>query len=565
MKKTLMGLAAGAMVFVLGAAHAAEKERAADLILQNGRIHTLDGWAEALAVRDGVLVAVGKNQDMAAWRQSKTKVVDLKGGSVFPGFHDMHVHPLMGGQKQFECTFAQGSTPDEIKTAVAACAKGKKKGEWIVGGQYQSISFGDNPPDRQFLDVVAPDNPVMLSDISGHSIWVNSRALEIAGVTRETPDPEGGVIERDRDGAPVGLLHETAGELVRRHVPPYSAAQNVKALQSALDEMLAQGITSLVDAAVWDIEVLEAYAALARAGKLKQHVRGCLVWGATVGRPTSDDVIAVRNQYRSERFAPDCVKIFLDGVPTDSHTAAMLDDYMPVEGREGRSKGILMVEPEELNAAVIAFDAAGLTVKFHAAGDAAVRTGLDAIAAARKANGMSGQRHSVGHITFAELSDLKRARDLGATLEYSPYLWFPSPINDDITKAVGTERMERAWPVRDGVDSGALVVVGSDWSVVPSVSPWIALETLVTRRVPGGDSELYAPSQAISLEQAVKLFTENGAQQMGKRHLVGRLQAGMVADFIVLDRNPFEVEPTEVHETKVRMTFIEGEMVHNAR
>src|SRR5690606_14145560 len=131
--------------------------------------------------------------------------------------------------------------------------------------------------------------------------------------------------------------------------------------------------------------------------------------GATVGRPTSDDVIALRNQYRSERFAPDCVKIFLDGVPTDSHTAAMLEDYMPVEGREGRSKGILMVDPAELNAAVTAFDAAGLTVKFHAAGDAAVRTALDAIAVARKANGMSGQRHSVGHITFADLSDLKRA------------------------------------------------------------------------------------------------------------------------------------------------------------
>lgn len=570
MKRSLMLLAAGAMALALGGttadtANAAEKDRAADLILQNGRIYTPNGIAEALAVRNGVLVAVGKNKDVAAWRQSGTKLVDLKGGSVLPGFHDMHVHPLMGGQKQFECTFAQGSTPDQIKAAVAACAKGKKKGEWIVGGQYQSISFGDNPPTRQFLDEAAPDNPVMLSDISGHSIWVNSRALEISGVTRDTQDPEGGVIERDRDGEPVGLLHETAGELVRRHVPPYTAAQNVKALQSALDEMLEVGITSLVDAAIWDRDVLEAYGRLAAEGKLKQHVRGCLVWGATVGRPTSDDVIALRNQYRSERFAPDCVKIFLDGVPTDSHTAAMLEDYMPVEGREGRSKGILMVDPAELNAAVTAFDAAGLTVKFHAAGDAAVRTGLDAIAAARKANGMSGQRHSVGHITFADLSDLKRARELGATLEYSPYLWFPSPINDDITKAVGSNRMERAWPVRDGVETGALVVAGSDWSVVPSVSPWIALETLVTRRVPGGDSEVYAPSQAISIEQAVKIFTENGARQMGKRHLVGALEEGMVADFIVLDRDPFQIEPTEVHDTQVRMTFIAGEMVYSGR
>lgn len=569
MKRSLMTLAAGAMALAAaglsGGAAAADKDQAADLILQNGKILTPGGYAEAMAVRNGVLVAIGSSGDVADWRKPRTKVVDLKGGTVLPGFHDMHVHPLMGGQKQFQCIFEQGSTPDEIKAAVAACVKGRKKGEWIVGGQYQSISFGDNPPNRQFLDAVAPDNPVMLGDISGHSIWVNSKAIEVAGVTRDTPDPEGGVIERDGNGEPTGLFHETAGELIRRHVPVYTPAQNVKAMQSAVDEMLAQGITSFTDAAVWDSTILEAYATLAQQGKLKQRVRGCLVWGATVGMPTADDVIAIRNRYRSARFDPDCIKIFMDGVPTDSHTAAMLDDYMPVEGREGRSKGILMVEQEKLNAAVTAFDAQGFTVKFHAAGDGAVRSALDAIEAARKANGMGGRRHSVGHITFAHPDDLKRARDLGATLEYSPYLWFPSEINEDIKKAVGAERMERAWPVAEGLATGALVVVGSDWSVVPSVSPWIALETLVTRRVPGGDSELYAPSQAITLDQAVKIFTENAAREMGHRHMVGVLEEGMVADFIVLDRNPFEVEPTTIHDTQVRMTFIDGEMVYSAR
>jgi hypothetical protein len=199
----------------------------------------------------------------------------------------------------------------------------------------------------------------------------------------------------------------------------------------------------------------------------------------------------------------------------------------------------------------------------HAAGDAAVRAGLDAIAAARKANGFGGQPHEISHASFVQPDDVVRARNIGATFEFSPYIWFPNPIIPDIQKAIGSERMQRFTPVKDLLDAGAHVVVGSDWSVVPSVSPWLAIETLVTRQPPGGGDEL-APSQKIYVAQALELFTANAARQMHNRTQVGTLEPGMLADFIVLDRNPFQIPVTQIHQTVVKMSVVGGEVAYRA-
>jgi predicted amidohydrolase YtcJ len=225
---------------------------------------------------------------------------------------------------------------------------------------------------------------------------------------------------------------------------------------------------------------------------------------------------------------------------------------------------MLLVDQPALNEAVTRFDRMGLTVKFHAAGDAAVRAGLNAIEAARKANGFSGLMHNVGHCTFVSKEDIARARAIGATFEVSPYLWAPSPINDSITTAVGDELIKRVWPVREMIDSGALVVPGSDWSVVPSVNPWIAIETLVTRELPGGSPSSFGKAEAITLPQALDLFTINSARQERMSNVVGRIELGMAADVIVVDRNPYEIPPRQLHDTQVEMTFIAGEKVFDA-
>ena len=205
----------------------------------------------------------------------------------------------------------------------------------------------------------------------------------------------------------------------------------------------------------------------------------------------------------------------------------------------------------------------GLTVKFHAAGDAAVRQGLDAIEAARLANGFSGQHHNTGHNSFVQMSDIRRARNIAATFEMSPYIWYPNPIIADIAKAIGPERMKRWTPVKDAIDGGGLVVPGSDWAVVPSVNPWIAIETLVTRQKPGGGGETLGEAEKITLKQAIDLFTVNSARQMGNANKTGRIEPGMLADLIVIDRNPYEIPITEVHKTIVKKAIINGEVVYD--
>lgn len=561
-RNLLIGAVCGVTLSTIGLANPA----GADLILSHGEIYTPTGWAQSVAIERGVIVALGDDASMAQFKSDKTQLIDLQGATVVPGLHDMHVHPLGAGQWHDQCNFKQGSSAQQVVEAVKACVAKHSKGEWITGGQWDAASFGKTTVHRSLLDRVSPDNPVVLTDISGHSVVANSKALQLAGVTAATQNPGGGIIERDAKGEPTGVLRESATALVRGIVPAYTAEQNAKALGWSLSYMLSQGITSYTDAGLDDAG-LQAYATLADRGILKQRVRGCIMWrpmAFSAHRASAAEVIDSRNLYARERFKPDCIKIVLDGVPTDGHTAAMVENYADsaAHPEESRAKGLLMVPPATLKEAVIDFDSRGLTVKFHAAGDAAVRAGLDAIEAARAANGFSGMLHDVGHNSFVQTSDIGRARAMGATFEMSPYIWYPNPIIPDIAKAIGPERMKRWIPVKEAIDSGALVVPGSDWPVVPSVNPWIAIETLVTRQKPGGGGEELGAAEKITLKQAFDLFTVNAARQMGNANRTGRIQKGLLADLLVLDRNIFRIPVQEIHDTQVKMALINGEVVY---
>ncbi|WP_235506602.1 amidohydrolase [Altererythrobacter sp. Root672] len=531
----------------------------ADTVLENGRIYTPNGWASALAISNGAIVAVGENATVAPHKRASTRVIDLHGATVLPGLHDMHVHPIGAGIDQFRCAIPHGATPQQVFAVTAACVAKSKPGEWVTGRAYEAASFGSTPPHRSMLDAVSPDNPVVFEDISGHSSWANTAALKVAGITRDTPNPPNGVIERDARGEPTGILRESAAGLVRRHVPPPSRERYLESLKWSLDLMGSYGITSFTDAGLSTPGAI-AYATLADRGELKQRVWGCMIFRET-------DLIAQRMFYARDRFSPTCVKVFLDGVPTDGHTAALLEDYEPSahgDDHQGREKGILMIPQDELNVMVTRFDAMGLTVKFHAAGDAAVRAGLNAIEATRNANGFSGYYHNVGHNSLVQPDDIKRARSIEAAFEFSPYIWYPSPIIGDIRKAVGEERMKRWIPVREALDAGALSVPGSDWSVVPSVNPWIAIETLVTRQVPGGTGEVLGAQERITLEEAIDMFTRASARQMNMDSATGTIETGKLADLVVIDRNIFEVPITTVHDTRVLRTFINGEEIYTA-
>ncbi|MEL1251101.1 amidohydrolase [Aurantiacibacter gilvus] len=535
-------------------------EEPATVVIVNGRVMTPDGFEEAVAIENGIIVAVGSNDEISGFAGSATRILDAQGGAVLPGFHDLHVHSIGGGMSQTACGFRPAASPEEIRQAVAGCVAESEDGEWIQGGNWIANVFADGQQTKEFLDEVAPNNPVMLSDESHHSAWVNSAALAAAGVTRDTPDPVNGHIELDAEGEPTGVLREAAMGLVSRVVPPPTTEAMAEALGIAADLMLSYGVTSYTDAGLNPVS-MQVISDASRSGDIRLRIRGCMMWNPNTpdGGESALATIASRHIYATDRFTPDCVKTGLDGVPTESHTAAMLEPYAHSE-----ETGMNSIAPEVLFPAVIDFDRQGLHVKFHAAGDAAVRNAINAIEAARSANGAGGPFHDVAHASFVSPSDVDRVTELNASWEFSPYIWYPSTITRDIVQAIGPERMERWIPIADALDADALVGAGSDWSVVPSIDPWLAIETMVTRQLPGGSDEALGAGQAVSLEQALQIFTLNGARIMQQADRVGTIEPGKFADIFVTLQDPFSMPVTELHNVEVRWTFIEGEVVYDS-
>ena len=565
--RTLAFLSSSILGAVVCAAPAAPEP--ADAVYRGGRIYTVDdarSWADAVAIADGRFVAVGSNAEIEAYVGPGTRVVDLAGRMAMPGIHDMHAHPVEGGfQHLYECSFPFTTPLGAIVEQVRKCAARAAKGEWIRGGQWAAETLESNrPPTRALLDAAAPDHPVFLIDSTYHNAWVNSQALARLGIDASTPDPAGGVIVRDAaTGAPTGILFDNAAYGAMKRLPLRTDAQYRAAIQWAVAVVNALGVTALKDALA-DGHAVKAYAALDRAGKLDLRVATCRPWRATW---TESDADEARNL---EHWADDqtvhvrtgFAKIFVDGIPP-TRTAAMLDPYLPDPKHGAGFKGELQHSQADLDAALIRLDGLGLTVKMHATGDGALRAGLDAIAAARKANGSSYLRHEIAHAELASPADIPRFKSLDAVAELSPILWYPSPLVEVMATVIGRERADRFWPIKSMRDTGVQMVSGSDWpSVVPSPSPWPGIEAMVTRRDPEGVAPgALAPDQAIGLADAIAIYTRNGATALRLEAETGSIEPGKSADLIVLDRNLFEIPPAQISDTQVLETVFEGRVV----
>jgi predicted amidohydrolase YtcJ len=567
MASRLGAIASGALLLAMAASGAPPPMAAGariNLVFHNGTVLAPAGSAQAVAVADGAIVAVGSDREVLALPHDGATLVDLAGHVLMPGLYDMHVHVYFAGRNKLSCQLPQGAGADAIVATVRACAAKARPGQWILGGSWVGAAFRAGEQHARLLDAAAPDNPVLLNDESLHSVWVNSRALALAGITRDTQPAAGGVIEHDAVGEPNGILREATAHDIEKVLPPVSVDEQEAAVKAATDEMLSYGIIGFTDAAV-RAEWIEGLSRYARSGGLKQYARGCIVWGPNSG--DSERLIPQRQLYAGGRLQLDCVKMFLDGVPLEGQTASMLEPYVAhgTAGGPGGGRGMKLIPEDKLFPAVIEFDRQGLKVKFHAAGDGAVREAANAIAAARRANGQAGPAHEIGHNTFIDPADVPRGRELGYTWELSPYIWWPTPITAvDIATAVGPERMRRLWPAREVIESGANVVVGSDWPVVPSVNPWIAFETLVTRQVPGATGEPINAGERIDRRQALALLTLNGAREMGRLDRSGTIELGKLADLIIVDRNPLAIPAGEIHDTCVLATYIAGEKVYEA-
>ena len=544
----------------------------ADAIYTNASVYTVDAAfsrAEALAVRDGRFLAVGKTADIEALAGPATLRVDLGGRMVMPGIHDMHAHLSHAGTKAlFECGFAFSMPIPDIIEKVKGCAANVPAGKWVRGGQWALESLdGPTPPHRALLDAVAPDVPVFLMDSTVHAGWVNSKALEILGITRDTPNPTGGVIVRDAKGDATGILLDYAAYAAVKKIGNWSQQQMEEALAWSIGQLNAEGVTAIKDAMA-DGPVLDGYAALQKAGTLNAHMGVHLVWRSPEGgtQEEIEKTLARRAAAAGSDLHTDFVKIMLDGIPP-SRTAALLEPYLPDAKHPTPDSGYLTIEPAQLTEDVVKMDAEGLTVKIHATGDRSVRVALDAFEAARKANGNMRLRHEVSHAEMISPQDLPRFKALNVTAEMSPILWYPSPLHAAMEGVLGLERAGRYWPVKSFVDSGALVIYGSDWpSVVPSPSPWPGIEAMVTRRDPYGvNPGVLNPAEAVDLATALRIFTRNGAEALYTGDSTGSIEPGKSADFIVLDRDLFAIAPDEIGETKVLRTVFRGRAVYERR
>ncbi|MEU0430764.1 amidohydrolase [Streptomyces sp. NPDC006290] len=538
----------------------------ADLLFTGGPVFTPEGRAAtAVAVTGERITAVG-NAEVHELIGPDTEVVDLAGRLLLPGFQDAHVHPVPAGLELTQCDLTGAKTAKDTVAAVRAYADAHPEREWITGGGWSMEAFAGGTPTKELLDAVVPDRPVYLPNRDHHGAWVNSRALELAGVTRDTPDPADGRFERDASGEPTGMLQEGAMQWVGRLTPAATPADRLAALLHAQRHLHALGITAWQDAIVGTFlgmeDPSEAYLTAARDGSLTARVVGALWWDRARGAEQIPELVERRAALEHGRFRATSVKLMLDGV-AENGTASLLDPYLDKCGCATANRGKSFIDPAQLPAYVTELDALGFQCHFHALGDGAVRHALDAVEAARKANGPSDTRPHLAHLQVVHPDDVPRFALLGATANIQPLWAAHEPQMDELTiPFLGPERAAWQYPFGSLLRSGARLAAGSDWPV-SSPDPLQGIHVAVNRVSPDEPGPVFLPAERIDLAAALTAYTAGTAYA---NHLddTGSVRVGAIADLVVLDRDPFAGPPEAIKETGVALTYVGGERVYAA-
>ena len=524
----------------------------------------------AVAVGAGKIAAVGTDADVRELAAPETEVVDLDGRMLVPGFQDAHVHPPSSGLEMLRCNLSDAYTIEEYERIIARYAKDHPETTWIDGGGWSMDVFSGGNPGREFIDRVVPDRPVFLWSRDGHSGWANSKALEIAGVNRRTPDPDDGWIVRDEDGQPTGTLHEGAASLVVAHVPEESPKVWTEGLLLAQRHLHALGITAWQDANVGTdagYPTFESYVTVAGSGELTARVVGALWWDRHRGLEQVDDLLALRARGVVGRFAATSVKIMQDGV-VENFTAGVLEPYLDAEGRTTDNVGKSFVDAKELQRAVTRLDAEGFQVHVHAIGERAVREALDAFEAARMANGPNDLRHHIAHIQVIHPDDVPRFASLGVVANAQPLWAVNEGQMEHLTKPfLGPERSAWQYPFGSLVRAGATVAMGSDWSV-SSPNPVWGIHVAVNRTSPPeypyghASEEPFLPQERLDVRSALDGYTINSAFVNHLDAATGSIEVGKEADLVVLDRDLLTLPGDELSSATVQLTMVGGERVY---
>lgn len=559
------GAIAGTLLALASPATAAAPA-SADLILTNAQVYTVEAkrpWAQAVAVSGGKIVAVGSARDVMRRKGAATRVVDLGGRLLMPAFGDGHIHPMFGGLGHARCPLHSGKSIEAYKTLIAACLAKTPGTGVLFGGGWDETLFPGNSPRKEILDAVSRDRPLVFESSDGHSMWVNSAALTLAGITKDTPDPAGGKIARDpATGEPSGGLHEdSAMKLVEKLVPLPSPIELENAILYTLNHVNSLGITNWHDASVeftdkGESAVIDAYAAVQKRGALSAHVVIDLKWKNEKALDQIPSLLLAADHARSVGITARSVKYYLDGV-IPQKTALMIAPY----ANSGDEKGKVQIAPGTLDDAVSTLDLLGLQAHFHAIGDGAVREALDSVAAARKRNGMRDTRPMISHLNVIDPTDQPRFGKLGVTALFQP-LWSSNYVYMDQTKqAIGPVRSGYIYPAGSILKSGGRLAYGADWPVA-SANPLEGIQVAITRTTPTDpESGPLLPKEGITIEQAVAAYTINVAYVNHLDKDIGSIAPGKSADLIVLDRNIFTIPVTDISKAKVLVTMFRGSSV----
>jgi predicted amidohydrolase YtcJ len=532
-------------------------------------IGTEDGPpATAVAVRGGRIVAVGSDDEIRDLAGSQAETVPLGGRPLLPGFQDAHVHPAFAGITMQRCDLDNAEDLDSALARIRAYAQAHPDREWIDGSGWRMEWFPGGTPSRELLDRVVPDRPAYLTNRDGHGAWVNSRAIDLAGLTAATPDPQYGRIEHGADDEPQGTLHEGAALLVGRLVPGPTFAEQLRGLLLAQQHLHSLGITAWQDAIVGDYlgypDPLPAYLAAARDGTLTARVEGALWWDRNRGGEQLDDLLDRRQQGQVGRFRAGTVKIMQDGV-AENFTAGMIDPYLDGCGCQSGNRGLSYVDPADLAEQVSRLDIAGFGVHVHAIGDRAVREALDAFDAARASNPVSRGRHHIAHLQVLHPDDIPRFAELSVTANMQALWAAHEPQMDELTiPFLGPERSARQYPFASLLRAGARLAAGSDWAV-SSANPLEGIHVAVNRALPDAEpgAEPLLPGQALTLAEALAAYTA-GSAYVNHLDETGAVAPGYLADLVVLDRDPFTGPPGEIASAAVALTYVEGQQVFAA-
>ena len=537
------------------------KERPeADTIITHAKIYTVDAnkpWAEAVAVQGERILFAGSAKDAFRYRGSRTKVIDAGGRLLLPGIEDSHVHFVSGSENLAKVDLAGTRTVEEIQERIRKFAQEHPQAAWVQGRGWMYAAFPGNMPHKRFLDEVVPDRPAIMICADGHTSWVNSKALALAGIDRHTPNPENGTIVREADGEPTGALLETADSLVEKVLPKPTPEETLAALREGLREAARFGVVR-VHGMGGEFEALGLLDRLRREGNLTVRFSAAM-WVGPPGLSAEDWKVYedARLKYNDEWISVGGIKLMLDGV-IDSMTGAMLEPYAGQSGNKGK----LFWEPEAYKKAVVEINARGIQVSTHSIGDAAIRLSLDAYEQGAQVSGNRDLRNKIEHAEDIAASDIPRFGQLGVIASFQPLHANPDPTWVGAwIKNVGPEREQRAWAWKTVLDGGGHLAFGSDWPVV-TINPWLGLQVAVTRqdfegRPPGG----WIPQQKLQISDAVYAYTMGGAYVMHRENEEGSIEAGKLADLILVSQNIFEVEPHKIAETRVVMTMVGGKIV----